>query len=183
MEKTNSFHIKKNISPGGHFYQFYKGAEDYYQAVISFLNAGLKRNHACLWLVSKDKGYEETIARANRQIDNFRYYEATEQLRILPAEEWYLENDELNETRIFHQVMQYLEEMQKKGFRCLRITGDATAIPKEKWNNLHAYESKISAILEDLPVIGLCTYPILSCTLQDTRCVIENHTDVLIGFE
>lgn len=184
MKMTGHYSASRhNVFPGGHFYQFYKNAEDYFRVVIPFFNAGLKRDHACLWLVSKDKGCEEAVARAERGIQNFRYYEAMEQIKILPAEEWYLENQGFSEQKVFQAVEVYLREIQRKGFRCARVCGDAATIPKEEWHCFHEYESKINGLLNGLPLIGLCTYPILQCSLEDTRRVIVNHMDVLVGLD
>ena len=47
------------IKVGGHYYQFYKTAEDYLHISLSYLYAGLKKGNACLWLVNDQLGIEK----------------------------------------------------------------------------------------------------------------------------
>jgi len=46
---------------------------------------------------------------------------------------------------------------------------------------VQVYEKAMAEWIKDNPVIGLCAYPILECSLNETKAVLDCHDDVLVG--
>ncbi len=181
MPYERDFDIAHNIHPGRHFYQFYKNQDDLMRVIIPYFQAGLQKGEACLWLVSEKTGVHEASAFAESRIPRFFYYLASAQIQILPAEDWYLTYGVFDEEKAMSNAPGAVARMEKMGYHRLRGAGDAAAIPKRDWGRVHVYEENISSLIRSAPFIALCAYPILECSLPDTKSILENHDSVLIG--
>jgi hypothetical protein len=166
---------------GKHLYQFYKGKEDLLRIMLPFFQTGLEKSEGCLWLVSERIGVEEVKAIAEKEIPGFLSYISSGQFQILSAEEWYLTDGGFDETKALSNAVRFGRHMNAKGFKRLRIAGDAGAVPHEDWVYSRSYEEKVDALVKAGPHIALCAYPILDCDLKDTKMVLDCHDDVLIG--
>ena len=40
---------------------------------------------------------------------------------------------------------------------------------------LHEYEDKLHSMMDNMPLIAVCAYPIHRCSIADTKQVIESH--------
>jgi hypothetical protein len=167
------------ISPGRHFYQFYKHTDDFLSVMGPYFEAGLQRGDACLWLVSQrhNINFNQIITEITD-----RHYLLAGQFQILSAEDWYLDGTgTFSEEKALENAENYLKSVFEKGFKCLRAAGDAGAIPRKDWLAVAVYEEKAQAIIRSNAVIALCAYPILECTPSQTKQVLELHDDVLVG--
>jgi len=180
MQQTD-FDLLHNISAGKHFYQFYKTSEDYLKVIAPYLQSGLEKGEACLWLVSAKIGVERACDYVRTWIPQAAASLACGRLQILSGEEWYLTGGEFDEAKAIANALKYLEQVQKQGFKILRGSGDAGAIPRTDWPKVQIYEKKMAPWIKSQPVIALCAYPILECTLTETKAVLDCHDDVLIG--
>ena len=57
----------------------------------------------------------------------------------------------------------------------MRGIGDIGAIPDEDWMHLQDYEEKLHLMIENIPLIAVCAYPIHRCALADTQQIIRSH--------
>ncbi len=178
--KDEDFDLRYNIAAGKHFYQFYKSLDDYLQVITSFLQAGLEKGQAGVWVASENKNLHELKAYALAQIPNAESYFDSGRLQICSGEEWYLKHGRFDEDQAIQNTIQCVEALQQKGFSIVRGCGDAAAIPREDWQRVQMYEKKIGCWIKENAVIGLCAYPILECSLNETKAVLENHDDVLV---
>ena len=181
MYDENDFDAAHKIQPGRHFYQFYKNQKDLLRVMIPYFQAGLQKGEACLWLVSEKMGVQEASAVAESKIPRFFYYLASGQMQILSAEDWYLTDGFFDEEKAVSNANEVLARIKKMGYHRLRGAGDAGAIPRRDWSRVHIYEGNISGLIRSAPLIALCAYPILECSLPDTQSILENHDNVLIG--
>ena len=111
--KRTDFDSLHNICTGKHFYQFYKGLEDYLHVMVSYFQAGLEKGQACLWLFSERIGVKE-VHYAASFIPGFETYLAKGQLEILPGEDWYLTNGAFDEEKAMANAANYLGKTQKQ---------------------------------------------------------------------
>jgi hypothetical protein len=181
MAQVNDFDALYNVSPGKHLYQFYKGLDDYMSVVTAFFRAGLEKGEACLWLVPAATGIEKAKGMAELLIPGAERYLETGQLEIRSGEDWYLTGGRFDADRAVNHAAAALEEMRAAGYKILRGVGDAAAIPHQDWPAVHVYEQKMADFIPSAPLIALCTYPILQCSIADTRAVVEEHDSVLVG--
>ena len=179
MTQSRNFDALHAISPGKHFYQFYKHVDDLLSVMLSYFKAGLEKGEACLWLVSHKHNinFEQMIAQILEH-----HYPLPGQFQMLCAEDWYLdETGSFSEEKALKNAEDYLKDTFAKGFKCVRAAGDAGAIPRKDWPAVWAYEEKAGSMIKSNPVIALCAYPILECTPSQTKQVLELHDDVLVG--
>ncbi len=177
----NNFDSMHNVFPGRHLYQFYKTHDDYLQILMPFFAAGLEKGDACLWLASEKIGIEKIENLFREKYPEFSMLVKSPQFQITSAEDWYLINGRFSEEHATQNAQRYVKFIQNQGFKRLRGAGDAGVIPREDWGSLEAYEKNIDLFVKSMPVIGLCAYPILDCSLKETRMVIDCHDDVLVG--
>ncbi|MCM8774962.1 MAG: MEDS domain-containing protein [Candidatus Omnitrophica bacterium] len=181
VPQPEDFDTVNNIFPGMHFYQFYKQMDDYLRVLIPFFHAGLRKGESGLWLASERMGLYDIESAVRSAIPNLDDYFTSGQFQIRSAETWYCEDGVFDEEKTFVHARQYLAEMQKAGFMQSRIAGDAGAVSHDQWPKAVEYEKKISSLIKSAPIIALCAYPILQCTLTDTKAVLEEHDSVLVG--
>lgn len=170
-----------NVQCGKHFYQFYKQPEDYFKVMVPFLGAGLEKGQACLWLVSRRIGLERVYDVARQHLPNFSEALPSGQLEILCGEDWYLTDGLFDEEKAFLNASKYLERIHKRGFTQFRASGDGASVPQSEWPKVRTYEAKVNVFIRESGGIALCAYPILQCTLSDTKAVLDTHDEALVG--
>ena len=109
------------------------------------------------------------------------HFMASGQFQIRSAEAWYLKNGRFNETQALDNAAECVDLGLKKGYSGIRAAGDVAAIPASDRLDFYDYEEKVDSLIKEAPLIALCAYPILDCTLRETKMVIECHDDVLMG--
>ena len=182
MEQQSDFDSLHGILPGKHFYQFYKGSDDFLCVMIPYFQTGLGKGEACLWLVSKRNGMHFSRVTAEGLISRFSDYDSSGQLVILSAEDWYLTDGFFDEEKAMSNAEQFVGKIKGQGFERFRIAGDiGGAVPRADWPKAEAYERKISPWIKSRAVIALCAYPILECTPSQTKGILDCHEDVLVG--
>ena len=163
------------IKPGGHYYQFYKTLDDYEQMSLSYLYAGLKKGNACLWLVDDKLGVEKAEKEFLGVYPDAAGYIIVHQLQINSAQTWYLRDGRFDMDQALTNAQIFLDDCFLREFACVRGMGDLGIIPDEDWELLHQYEHKIQSMIEGIPFIAVCAYPIHRCSVSDTKKVIEVH--------
>lgn len=175
------FDTVHRIKVGGHYYQFYKSMDDYLQISLSFLYAGLKKGNACLWLVNDQLGMEKAEKEFLNVYPDATGYLVSHQLQIKSAQSWYLNRGTFDMKQSLENARAFLEDCFKRDFSCVRGIGDAGSIPDDDWGSLHDYEEKLHLMIENVPLIAVCAYPIQRCSITDTKHVIESHHQPLFG--
>ena len=165
-----------HIKVGGHYYQFYKTMDDYFQISLSFLYAGLKKGNACLWLVNDQLGIEKAEQQFLSVYPDATGYLLSHQLQIKSAQSWYMNRGNFDMDRALENARLFLEDCFRRDFACVRGIGDIGSIPDEDWLRVHEYEDKLHTMMGgQIPLIAVCAYPIKRCSIADTKHVIESH--------
>ena len=171
-----------SVSVSKHFYQFYKNTEDYLSLMLAYFRAGLEKGQACFWLVTEKIGLEEVHRLADIKIPRFLYYLCSGQIKILSAEDWYLTNGVFDEKKALGNAERLVRHYLEQGYHCIRLGGSCAAVTvREDWWKLESYERKAHEVIKAAPAIALCAYPILDCSLKETKMVVDSHDDVLIN--
>jgi hypothetical protein len=106
---------------GTHFCIFYQTKQDLLDILLPFFTAGLENNEFCMWVVSAPPDLREARA-AEKGIHNLDYYLKKGQLEIVPYNNWYCRNGELNVEKLFENWIQVMERAVSRGFDGLRAT-------------------------------------------------------------
>ena len=169
------FDAFNQIEHGAHLYQFYKTIDDYVASLGIFFRTGLNKGEACIWLVDEAMGLRSVQQFAEKIIPNLLLYLCTGQMTILSANEWYLTGGNFDEEKAVANAQNFIQKTLEKGYSGIRGAGDAAAIPKMQRHKLEPYEARMNQFIKELPLIGVCAYPIDDCTLSEVRMVIEHH--------
>lgn len=169
------FDSMHRIKVGGHYYQFYKTQEDYLQISLSFLYAGLKKGNACLWLVNDNMGIERAEKEFLSVYPDATGYLLSHQLQIKSAQNWYMKRGCFDMDQSLENAKTFLQSAFQRDFSCVRGIGDVAAIPDDDWMQLWEYEARLHSMIESIPLIAVCAYPIHRCSIADTKKVIELH--------
>lgn len=165
---------------GKHFYQFYKGREDFFRIVTPFLLSGLRSGEAVLWVVSQAIGVLEAVETLQRSSDISRFIEKS-QLLIVPAERWYLERGRFSERKVTRRFKRFVDEKTALGYVRFREAADVAWLDGRDWSKFQSYETKVDEIIQALQAVALCAYPIQHCSLTQTKEVLENHDSVFLS--
>jgi len=150
---------------GDHAVLFYDIEDVKREITFPFLEAGLPKGEAVVYLVPEHKLDSESreIQRYGISADYFR----TEAFTIMSAEEWYLKKGKAQAKTIIANTLTLLKEKQKAGFKGLRGAGEM-----EVFFNY----AKIKELLRYEAALGI-QFPTNLCVLclYDTHRVDENQ--------
>jgi MEDS: MEthanogen/methylotroph, DcmR Sensory domain len=164
-----------------HLYQFYKTVEDYVEDLSGYFRSGLDKGEACVWIASEKMGLSRLQDLMALRIPGLRDHRTAGRIQIFSAEAWYLKNGRFDPAQALSNAEREIRKLLEAGYKAIRGAGDASAIPHEDWPELEPYEHSVTQLVRQAPVIALCAYPILHCTLRETKMVIDVHDDVMVG--
>jgi len=146
----------RHLMFGDHAVLYYDAEDVKREISFSFLEAGLPRGEAVVYLVSENKldSESQAIQRYGISADHFRSGAFT----IMPANEWYLEKGKAQANTIIANWLTLLKEKQKAGFTGLRgATEMEVFFNYAKTEELLRYEA---AVGRQLPpnLCALCLY-------------------------
>jgi len=146
----------RRLKFGDHAILYYDTEDVRREITFSFLEAGLPRGEAVVYLVSEHKLNSEA-----REIQ--RYGISGDYLRngtftLISAHEWYLKKGKAQAKTIIANLQKLLEEKQKAGFTGLRSAGEMEVFfGNAKIKELLRYEAALDRQLAP-NVCGLCLY-------------------------
>jgi hypothetical protein len=150
---------------GDHAVLYYNTEDAKREITFPFLEAGLPKGEAVVYMVSEHKLNSESqeIQRYGISADYFR----TEAFTIMSADEWYLKKGKAQAKTIIDNLQKLREEKQKAGFTGLRAAGEMEIFfENAKIKELLTYEAALGRQLTS-NLCGLCLY--------DTHKVDENQ--------
>ncbi len=155
----------RNLKFGDHALFVYNGKDDRREIAFSYLEAGLPKNEAVIFLVPEQKIDSESreIQRYGISADHFR----NEAFTIMSAEEWYLRKGKAQAKTIIDNFLKLVKMKQKAGFTGLRVTSEMRIFyENSKEKELLKYEKALGRKLA-YDMCGLCMY--------DTALLGENQ--------
>ena len=175
------FDLVHEIAPGKHFYQFYKSPDDLLGILVRYWRAGVQKKNFCFWVLPAYMSVEEAKAvliPAIPQLDELLYEGSFE---IVPHVNWYGDGETFDGDLVIQKYVDKMKEAISNGYSVIRVAGDTSGFKPHLWNALQEYEHKGQEQIHMLPCIALCSYPINSLRLQQTKDVLDNHHAVLVA--
>jgi DNA-binding transcriptional ArsR family regulator len=127
-----------------------------HEICFSFLEAGLPKGEAAVYLVPENKLDSENrvIQRYGISTDYFQNKAFT----IMSSEEWYVKKGKAQAETIIANLLALVKEKQKAGFKGVRIAGEmGVFFDRAKAKELLRYEAKLGRKLP-LNICALCLY-------------------------
>jgi DNA-binding CsgD family transcriptional regulator len=148
-----------DVAWGTHACLFYETKEDLLDTVVPYFRAGLESKEFFVWAVSEPLTEEEAIRALRRGVPGFDRYLTDRSIEILPGREWYL-GDGFDLQRITGGWLEKLRSARARGYRALRVSGNAFWLGTQHWKDFRSYERELEALIADQPISLLCTYPL-----------------------
>lgn len=165
---------------GTHLCHFYTSARDLEEALVPYFREGLANGDRCLWITSAPLGAAAAREALGRALPELPQYEASGQIEILDAAEWY----GLAEGKDSRQVLDMWLERERAALACgfsgLRLTGNTMFVERRDWETFTRYEAEVHEAFHGRKILALCSYPLDRCTLDDVLDVVKNHELTLL---
>ena len=141
---------------GDHAVGFYNTEDFKHKLLFPFLEAGLQKNDAVIYLVSEHRLSSEDQAILRYGIDRGQF--RTGALTIMSAREWYLKKGKAQAKTIIANWLALLKEKKKAGFTGLHVVGEmGVFFDYAKSKEVLRYEAELDRqFASDL--CGLCLY-------------------------
>jgi C4-dicarboxylate-specific signal transduction histidine kinase len=160
---------------GSHFCLFYETKEDLLAIVVPYCRAGLESGEFCLWVVADPLTIEEAEAALRDAVPHCDRYLSDCSMEIVPAREWYLQDDKFDLRRVTAAWQEKLIRASTKGYAGVRVTGDTAWLRKKDWKDFCEYEEGLNEAVANQHMAVLCTYPLCQCGAGECLDVVRTH--------
>ena len=164
-----------DVSLGTHVCVFYETKEDLLDTLIPYFKAGLESGEFCLWVISEPLTRDGAIDALRREVPGADEFLADGSMEILSGHDWYLDGDRFDAKRIIGGWETKLRSALAKGYKAMRISGNAFWLLTKHWKNFCAYEHDLNGSIADQPMSVLCTYPLAAGRPADILEVSSAH--------
>jgi DNA-binding CsgD family transcriptional regulator len=167
--------VLPEISWGAHFCTFYETKADLLDMVLPYFKVGLENNEFCIWVVSDpitEGDAKQTLCRSDAF---FEQHLADGNIEILNGHKWYLKGNKVDAERIIGGWHRKLRRALSRGYKGLRVSGNAFWLATNDWQDFSDYELSLDEAIEGHPIIALCTYALGESQLADLLDVARAH--------
>ncbi len=102
------------ISWGTHLCYFYEKKEDLLDILIPYFKDGLEENNYCMWITPEELSRSEVINSLKNSIPNFKSYLHSNQIKIVPYQDWYVKDKTLNLDLVLENWIKLLNQALDK---------------------------------------------------------------------
>lgn len=165
---------------GTHFCQFFDDVDDLLEIVVPYFAAGLAANERCIWIASPPLTVAAAKARLATLVPDLDAALAAGRIDILPPEEWYLRNGQLDGGRVLEDWRSAHDAALRAGFEGLRASGNVFDIDASDWSLFMSYETGLAAMHGSVRMLTLCSYSLRLIGAPEIVEVIARHEFALI---
>ena len=163
--------ILKHLKPRDHVILIYESREAKRNTLFSYVNKGLKKGEAAMYICSEETPDEIRSAMNQFGID-VEKYEEQGALGILPYTEMYIKDGVFNLDEVMAIWTKTYDEAISRGFDGMRVTGEMSCfINHNLVEELIEYEHALHTVL-DIPMMAICAYN------SEALTKVENPIDV-----
>jgi signal transduction histidine kinase len=160
---------------GTHFCHFYETREDLLETLLPFFKAGLETNEFCAWVVSEPLSEAEVWQALDRAVPGLDRYVSDHSIEVLNARDVYLAGGEIDLHRILGNWSDKLERARSRGHEGIRVSGNTAWLEQKQWRDFMEYEAELNRGIIGLPMLVLCTYPLMTSGACEFLDVAGTH--------
>jgi DNA-binding CsgD family transcriptional regulator len=182
MSGTSDQHSKKtdieflgDVAGGTHVCLFYETSKDLIDTLVPYFKAGLESKEFCLWAVSEPLAEDDAINALRQRIPRFDRFLANRSIEIISAHDWYLDGDRFDLKKVIGGWNEKLRNALAKGFKAMRVSGNAFWLNSKHWKDFCAYERDLNESIAGQRMSVLCTYPLAASEPADILEVASAH--------
>jgi DNA-binding CsgD family transcriptional regulator len=165
--RKSDFKFLGDVSPGTHVCLFYETKEDLLDTLVPYFKAGLENKEFCIWAISDPLTEKGAIDALRQRVPGIDKFLAEGSIEILSGHDWYLDGDRFDLKRITGGWEQKLRGALAKGYKSMRVSGNAFWLSTKHWKDFCAYEHFLNESIVDQPMSVLCTYPLAASRPAD----------------
>jgi C4-dicarboxylate-specific signal transduction histidine kinase len=174
MRKTG-IDVVGDMPWGSHFCLFYETKEDLLATLIPYCKAGLESGEFCLWVVAEPLTIKEATSALRDAVPGFDRYLSDSSIEIVPAREWYLQDNKFDLNRVTAAWHEKLARASARGYAGARVTGDTAWLARKDWKDFCEYEEGLNEAVANQRLAVLCTYPLAACGAVEILDVVRTH--------
>jgi len=164
-----------DVQWGAHFCQFYQTKQDLIEILVPYFKAGLENNEFCIWITSEPLSKMEAEESLRQVVPDLNLYIGSGQIEIFPYADWYFEDGTFDQHKALKYWIDRLESAQSNGYVGLRVTGNTSSLDREKQSDLLEYEATINAVINNYPMLAICSYSLPKCDASLISDVMSIH--------
>ncbi len=166
---------------GTHSCQFYRYKKDLTETLAPYMKAGLDNNELCVLITANPLDTKK--AGAATALPGLRTAVRDGRLKIIPHEEWYLDNGSFNPSKACGRWKELHRAAVSKGFDGVRAAGIMSWLERKDWKAFADYEKDLFLSLGGLKMICVCAYPLARLAAAEVIEVVSNHWFSLLRHE
>ncbi|UVT17308.1 MAG: MEDS domain-containing protein [Nitrospira sp.] len=169
-----------DIPLGSHLCLFYRRPTEFIQVTASFLKAGLAGHEFCVWIVPPPLTIPVALGELSYHGLNGPALQATKQLHISSAEDWYCDGG-FNLEDSLDRLATLPNMARQLGYTTVRaVGGPGPFTSQETRQAFMLYERHATALIATYPLIALCCYASIQGIATDMFDIIRAHPQALI---
>jgi len=166
---------------GTHLCQFYKTGDDLISVTLPFIKAGLENNEYCLWVAWEPVDTAlVTEALANELPDPSILFDSR-QIEVASHCTPDFQRGLFCRDGLVDAVKERIEKAVSMGHEGARIVDNLSWHHESDWCSLMEGERAASEVMAQLPVMALCSYPVVGCTGFQMKDIGAAHHYVLVS--
>jgi hypothetical protein len=167
---------------GDHICTIFENREQQMSVMVPFMAQGLAAEQRCIWASQPSSGdlFRRRLSEAGADVATL---EASGQLVILPAMDYYLTDGVFDMEKTLELALTLYEDSVRAGYAGIRATGDASWLGKdqvqlETWER---YESEFGDRVAGKPAVVVCQYDVRRFSGPYIVAALHTHPIVILG--
>jgi len=116
---------------GTHICLFYRTPDDLIDVLVPYFKRGLENNEYCMWVTSAPLNIGDVKCALKKAVRNLDEYIEKGQIELLDYCQWYTRSGEFEADDVLQGWVEKEYQAVKRGFKGLRITGNASWVKKK----------------------------------------------------
>jgi len=160
---------------GAHFCHFYEGRRELVDAVVPYIEAGLRNNERCLWVTASPLPAREARAELARVAASAVFPGACPALQIVDFSGWYTSGGSFDGREVLRYWLGEEALALENGYRGLRIAGNLSFLTPAQWPGFMDYEQAVTEAFAGRRIVALCSYQRDQCCASEFDDARQRH--------
>jgi len=170
-----------DIPLGSHLCLFYRRPTEFLRVTASFLKAGLAENEFCVWVLPPPLTILMALDELSNHGLNGPVLQATKQLQILSANDWYVVNGEVDVEDSLERLAALPIRARQRGYVNVRAVGGPGPFASEDSRRAFmSYERQATRVIAESPLITLCCYASIHSLATDMFEIMSAHPRAML---
>src|SRR5208337_1368619 len=155
---TTAAGVLGDLPWGTHFCYFFESAQDLFDTVVPFVQAGLENHEFCLWSIYAPITEADALRALRESISGLDRYLAEGAIEILTHPQPLFDGDVLKAHSIVGYLREKLDDALARGYTGMRVAGSPTCMQKGNTDHFREFEREVGRSVANRPIIALCCF-------------------------